>query len=432
MDGKTVELKIDEIDLLKTEISPTNDLAMKKELAIAKYKMKMQSVQCTYGVLIRSELIFLQNVLFKLQHESHIKNFIQPYKKRVVEMFLVLYASKTVPHSWLWTYYTKLAALDECNDNINATLDVLFNDQNLNVELMNFITECSGNNYLLSEEEKEVDIYRELSLLSKSKPQLVIIPLTKSEGFSSWNEFQHYFNVKNMFLVDFKPECIIFEDLNGIQINWTVEKQKLVSLKNSCIENFNSRVWINNPFICNDYHNFVLYIVQGRLLLYSWIHLHNYYVLSTSISLITDTDLKQQLEKNLVELTSEYYATYVNALNFWNIDKTLFWKISLLISYDENRFIDDIYKAKKELLEIIDRGYINVGHQNVLQNLKNAFNYKHKEYNKIVSLLKSNIDALKNEISEMRQKFNHADIYLLNFFSKGDNESTFYTNPSIN
>ncbi|XP_050438859.1 uncharacterized protein LOC126844602 [Adelges cooleyi] len=432
MDENKLTLSAKEIQLMTTRYSSSSsDMVEMKESVLIKYKKKVQSLQCTFGVIIKYLLVHFKNVIIKLKNPLNFdyeKYIYYQYADYTAMMFSILFMSRTVPHSWLWIFHTKLVAAIDWQNHKKLIPDAFFNDYLLNIELSNFLKACERDSYLsvsLNENPTHVNAKMDLNTLTEN----IIYPLFN--GFDLWRiyEFQHSFNVENMLLTALHPENVIFEVMHGIQIDWSGTQQRLSYLKNKCLENYKTHNWINEPFACNAYHEMIMLILKARLLCYTWVHLYIYHTIGTSV--VSEARNLYHVKQNMLEKAIiQFYPVYIQMVDYIDAEDNIFWEISRLLS--SNSWLD--YKQLQlvmfTVLDVIITSLITLSVNNVHENItNNSFITTHKKLIN-TTLMEENTLELQKFLSNIQDHVKPLDIHFINFYRKGNISfsSSFYHN----
>ncbi|XP_050529050.1 uncharacterized protein LOC126898772 [Daktulosphaira vitifoliae] len=435
MDKNKDRLTECEIELLTRKFSPYNAKANEKEFALLKYKKKMQSIQCTFGLIVHYLLMHLKKLVTKLRDDDsidYIKYIYHQYHDRTATIFSKLFSAGITPHSWIWIFYSKLIAVSDWTKNKDIIDNRLFSDYLLNIELLNFLSTCESNMYL------SIDLYESL-LHSKATRDLsvltneIIDPFFNSLSLT-WdsNYFEFFITVERMLLLENNLEDVLFEPIRDFPIEWSATKKRLMRLKEKCVEHFNRREWINSPFSCNEYHMMVIDILKVRLLSFTWMHLYINHELSRFLDNSSKTEqlVIDTIKKNVKSTSIKFYSVFVDFVNYLEAKDDTFWDLVKLLNIENDINTDQLYFAVASLFQIIYNSLISLSVNNIYDNMNNNSIMATYEDNVSTTQMKHNVQFLIQHFNIIKYNLKPIDIKFLNFYREGN--ASFFTTYQMN
>ncbi|XP_050529638.1 uncharacterized protein LOC126899126 [Daktulosphaira vitifoliae] len=412
MDNKKFSYSRDDINKLTTRYRH-----YRKE-TITGYKKKLQSVQCTIGVIVKYLLDHYKKFRVELKNGTiTVKDILElnnRHLKQISNMLSVFYQAKTAPHPWLWWFYSKLYALKL---NSNLIENDYFDDEILRIEILNFLKTCEANHYLpktLADNSFHIKVQKNVMVLTNE----MIGPLFENKAISTDFNDRNKFVLEDLLLILKNPENFLFGSIIDLNIIWGGTSLKLEEAKLSCIKYLKNRNWVNEPFVCNDYHDLIALILQVRLLSYAWKYLYIYRTIIKSIVKLPDNEINAEMMQITIA-SEEFYLAYMEAIDYIDPKDKIFWRFAYFLQkklQTDEIILDAIIKST--LNEMISR-LISLSVNNVLDNMKRSSILNNKE-ELTTKMIRKNTFALKNEIFKIKQEITPWKMFFINFYRKGN------------
>ncbi|XP_050439203.1 uncharacterized protein LOC126844822 [Adelges cooleyi] len=250
-----------------------------KSLSIKKYKIKIEALQCVNVVIMH----FILNIATSHHNANKIKDerFYGFPKMVMSRMLAVLFISKTLVHNWLWIIYIQIHS-------IFIWPYMFFPGDNSfylrhEGKLLDYTNLCQANKYLPINNDRSSnpkDYYDKIVKMD-------IIQYTEQlygTGYDDINEkLGNFFNdsvfeLDNFVLSDFFiRDTDLFDKpfLNG-KIFWRAYKKLIRNEKDTLSTVYRTLEWIEEPFKCTGFHEWVLRVLKMNTYLYAWSHMKSF------------------------------------------------------------------------------------------------------------------------------------------------------------
>ncbi|XP_050426412.1 uncharacterized protein LOC126836807 [Adelges cooleyi] len=241
-----------------------------------KLEKKVKDIKCSFGLIAKGKLLYLKELFLKLENGEPFINdevTVTRLKEEVGLILQLLVWGNLETGKWLWSYYLKIIAISQYENNKRFIQENPFEDQQLQTGFSVFIEKCIANDYL---PKNAIESY-----LVLKKPEIykkMFCDLRESR----WNRdvLRGGFLVTTDFLY-LKPflddaNQILFRHIVGVNVDWSNVKQRHeleTAITREFVEN---RTWINQPYGRLDHQHMVIKIISARFYCFFSVVLHIY------------------------------------------------------------------------------------------------------------------------------------------------------------
>ncbi|XP_050438872.1 uncharacterized protein LOC126844610 [Adelges cooleyi] len=416
----------DEMTMLSESSSYGVYRTTQKEVALLKYKRKMQDLQCTNGAIAQSVLYHLRRFAKQKNKTSAVvqtKPTLVRFKTTVARMLSVLLFGKTVAHRWLWLLYFGIyRALDPDWTDRDLMASYLTDDQRLGATISAFTEMCVRHGYLNEDysvakrlyepPETERDAHRFMkNLYGKLYDDVMLDHVYK---------YADYFDVDNLYLRRFWDEHdAICAAVPGVQIEWNVTISLLDNAKTLMANHIKNNAWPAKPFQMNVYLKYVISICKVKLFMYTWIHLTCYREIVSKPYSISKLDY----------INDMLYAVLSTAADLLYANDEFVDELKDLVLYITTSEKREIQNMATRIMNKIDVESIALSENR----LSHSFNETFDRQSCTMEFLENNLNSLDGYFGNIKIKLDQIDFVFISFFIDGEqnHEETFVVNERL-
>ncbi|XP_050426604.1 uncharacterized protein LOC126836928 [Adelges cooleyi] len=242
-----------------------------------KLEEKAQDIKCSFCVIAKSKISYLKNLIEELKSGQQsfvdIKADVIQLENEVRIILHLLMFTDLVTGKWIWIYFLKVIAFSRFGENEHYIRKNIFEDDQLESGVSEFIKKCTADGYLPA---LESDLVSEIPSIHKQ----MFDDLQKL----GWDLEFFFINGYVMVTTDFlylkpfwKDETkFLFGQITGATVDWSKAKRRFeleVAVTKKFVEN---RTWIHEPYGRLDHQHMLVKIVDARLYCYLSVVLHIY------------------------------------------------------------------------------------------------------------------------------------------------------------
>ncbi|XP_050441040.1 uncharacterized protein LOC126845995 [Adelges cooleyi] len=289
---KIVITPTDEKKLSTTDCDSINEYRLKLK-SRDKLEKKGRDVMCSFCVIVQSNIMCLKNIVEELiSGETFISNESVKIKhfKQEAELIVALYPVENLQTGkWLWSYFLKLIAIRQYDDNKHYIHENPFEDDQLQAGVSDFIGNCVQEKYLPPAAVEPDFVTKNTSISDK-----LFTDLRDSKWFKDFSLDRNYDALLDvLYLKPFWEDQrqLLFRGITqGFDVDWSRVRQrhrKEMGITRAFVEN---RTWIHNPYGRLDHQHLLIKIIDARLYCYIWVIL---YVYEKQSSLLDEPTLEE-------------------------------------------------------------------------------------------------------------------------------------------
>ncbi|XP_050435508.1 uncharacterized protein LOC126842541 [Adelges cooleyi] len=266
-----------------------------------KLEEKGRDIMCSVCVIARSNILWLKNFVEKIKNGepfNRSENVIKRLKMEAELIFLLFPAGYLQMGKWLWSYFLKIIAIRQYDDNKLYIHENPFEDDQLQTGFSDFIGNCIAKKYL-PPTVMEPDFVRK----NQSKYDKMFTDLSSSRWFRNSNA-SHPLDRNYNGLIDILYLKPFWEDerqllfrggtiTQGFNVDWSkvIQRHRVeVVITRAFVEN---RTWISNPYGRLDHQHLLVKIIDATFYCYISVIL---YVYEKQLPILNEPTLEEIIE----------------------------------------------------------------------------------------------------------------------------------------
>ncbi|XP_050426409.1 uncharacterized protein LOC126836805 isoform X1 [Adelges cooleyi] len=288
-----------------------------------KLEEKAEDIRCSFCVIAKSKLVYLKDLFVKLKDGEPFIDNAETVTRLKEETGIIIYLlmwGNLETGKWLWSYYLKIIAISQYEDNKRFIQENPFEDEQLQTGVLDFIENCIAKEYL-----PETAI--ESDLVSK-KPKVyknIFSFLRRTEIFAdNLNSSITLAPTEFLYLKPFWEDAnqILFKQLAGVNVDWSNVKQRHeveVAITKEFVEN---RTWIYKPYERLDHQLLIIKIIDARFYCFFSVVLYIYEKQFNILDEQTMTDTRKLINNvlqdtlNLMEYKDDFLLNIISEFKF--------------------------------------------------------------------------------------------------------------------
>ncbi|XP_050431018.1 uncharacterized protein LOC126839651 [Adelges cooleyi] len=268
------EIKLSEKErtILTTPIQTYND-TKGRNTVFDKFDKKIEDVKCTCTLIVKSKLVYLENILEGLRRGEPIeivREELNVLKEEAGLIVLMFQKGQVKAGKWFWSYYLKIMTIIDYDSNKNYFGEPAFGEEELHSGITKFIKYCKDNKYLPKNR-------TEFDLVSKN-PQVPFnifrILRASAELTADYITVMQNITIDQLYL---KPlwdkHELLFGQITGSAVEWRPTIRRHAVELNKTKEYIDNRQWVSKPFGHLSYHKLIKQIVNTRVYIFLWVML---------------------------------------------------------------------------------------------------------------------------------------------------------------
>ncbi|XP_050421880.1 uncharacterized protein LOC126834175 isoform X3 [Adelges cooleyi] len=254
-----------------------------------KLEKKAKDVKCSFCVIVKSNILCLKNLvellksgkpfiynkkLHCLYNYKTIENTILHLKWEAELIVKLLLADNLETAQWLWSYFLKIIATRQYNQNKPFIRENPFDDDQLQTGVSDFIGNCIAEKHLPPTAMESDFVSKNISIYIN-----MFTGIRKSVYFVDYVLDRNYDNMIELFYL--KPfwndqRQLLFGQIAQVNVDWSKAKQRHeveVVITREFVKN---RTWIYKPYGRFDHQMLLIKIIDARFYCYFSVMLHVY------------------------------------------------------------------------------------------------------------------------------------------------------------